>query len=154
MEKQILITYFQICCRLILGGLLIFAGILKMMDNTALFETVAYLTWIPIVLKSLLVDLLPYIEIVTGALLISTYFDKLTIPLTAFIYLGFFIFAIYGLSTGVEGDCGCFGDLDESSFIGAILGSTFGWSMVIRNGVFVTMAGFLYWKPDHQIQES
>lgn len=153
MSKQQILFYLRMICRVILGGLLVFAGILKMLDNTALFETVAYITWIPIVLKSLLVDLLPYIEIVTGALLISTYFDKLTIPLTAFIYLGFFIFAIYGLSTGVEGDCGCFGDLDESSFIGAILGSTFGWSMVIRNGVFLMMVGFLFWKPDHQFQE-
>ena len=132
--------------RFILGSLLIFAGILKIQDNTALFESVAYITWIPISIKSLVIDLLPYVEVIVGGLFAFSLFSKIVDPIATSIYLVFFIFAIYGLGQGLEGDCGCFGELDQSSFIGMLLGSQFGWKMVIRNGIFLTMAGFLFWR--------
>lgn len=133
--------------RVILGGALIVAGYFKILDNTALFETVAYITWIPNTLKSLLIDTLPYIEILAGGLLLSKLFDKVAIPVVTLIYVSFLIFAIYGFSTGMEGDCGCFGDLGDEGILAALLGSSFGWTMTIRNTIFVAMAGFLFWKP-------
>lgn len=147
MEKRKLVTYTQYLFRLILGGLLVFAGVLKMQDNSALFESVAYITWLPIGFKSLVIDILPYIEVIVGGLLALSLFSKVVDPIATCIYLIFFIFAIYGLGQGLEGDCGCFGELDESSLIGTLLGSNFGWKMVIRNGIFLLMAGFLFWKP-------
>lgn len=147
MPRNKLITYTQYFFRFILGALLVFAGILKMQDNTALFESVAYITWLPIGLKSLIIDLLPYVEVLVGSLLALSLFPKVIDPIATVIYIIFFIFAIYGLSQGIEGDCGCFGELDESSLIGTLLGSQFGWKMVIRNSIFVLMAGFLFWKP-------
>lgn len=147
MKKEQLIYYFQSGFRIFLGGLLLFAGILKVQDNTALFETVAYFTWVPIGLKSLLIDLLPWIEILVGGLLMVNILGKLIKPAGAMFYFVFFVFAIYGLGSGIEGDCGCFGDLDENSWIGTLLGSEFGWKMVIRNGIFLSMAGFLFWRP-------
>lgn len=141
------ITYAQYAVRFLLGGLLLFAGYLKVQDNTALFETVAYITWVPVGVKSFVIDTLPWIEILVGGLLITKLFDKVILPAAGLIYLGFFIFAIYGFGSGLEGDCGCFGDLEDSSIIGMLLGSEFGWKMVIRNGIFVMLAAFLFWKP-------
>lgn len=147
MKKSKLVTYTQYLFRFILGALLVFAGILKMQDNSALFESVAYITWLPIGFKSLVIDILPYVEIIIGGLLAFSLFSKFVDPIATCIYLVFFIFAIYGLGQGLEGDCGCFGELDESSLIGTLLGSQFGWKMVIRNGIFLLMAAFLFWKP-------
>lgn len=147
MEKRKIVTYIQYLFRFILGALLVFAGILKMQDNSALFESVAYITWLPIGFKSLVIDLLPYVEVLIGGLLAFSLFSKVVDPIATCIYLIFFIFAIYGLGQGLEGDCGCFGELDESSLIGTLLGSQFGWKMVIRNGIFLLMAAFLFWKP-------
>lgn len=144
MNSSKVLTYTQIFFRIVLAGLLIFAGYLKIQDNTALFETVAYMTWVPLWIKSIVIDLLPYVEIIVGGLLLTTKIDKVAVPATALIYLSFFIFAIYGFGSGMEGDCGCFGDLGDSSFLNAILGSSFGWQMIIRNGVFVAMAGVLF----------
>ena len=148
MQRNKIISYAQIIARLLLAGMLIFAGILKVQDNSALFETVAYITWLPLGLKSLTIDLLPWVEIMVGFFLLTFMFDKITLPVNALIYLTFFIFAIYGFSTGIEGDCGCFGDLDDDSLAGMLLGSSFGWTMTIRNGIFVAMAGFLFWNPN------
>lgn len=133
--------------RIILGGALIVAGYFKLLDNTALFETVAYITWIPNSLKSVVIDFLPWVEIAAGGLLLLKLFDKIAVPLVTLIYISFFLFAIYGFSTGIEGDCGCFGDVGDEGILAALLGSSFGWTMVIRNTVFVAMAGFLFWKP-------
>lgn len=147
MKKEHLIIVIQYLFRFILGGLLVFAGILKVQDNTTLFESVAYIPWLSIGIKSLIIDFLPYIEMVAGTLLIFNIFDKVILPLNGLIYLSFLIFAIWGLSTGIEMDCGCFGDLDSSSIIGSLLGGEMGWRMVIRNSIFVLMIGFLFVNP-------
>lgn len=147
MKKEHIITLVQYLFRFILGGLLVFAGILKVQDNTTLFESVAYIPWLSLGVKSLIIDFLPYVEIGAGSLLIFKIFDRVVLPLNALIYLSFLIFAIWGLSTGIEMDCGCFGDLDSSSLIGTLLGSEMGWKMVIRNSVFVLMVGFLFINP-------
>jgi hypothetical protein len=147
MKKEHIIILIQYLFRFILGGLLIFAGILKVQDNTTLFESVAYIPWLTIGIKSLIIDFLPYVEIAAGSLLIFKIFDRVVLPLNALIYLSFLIFAIWGLSTGIEMDCGCFGDLDSSSLIGALLGSEMGWKMVIRNSIFMLMIGFLFLNP-------
>lgn len=121
-----------------MAGVLVFAGVLKLIDNSALFETVAYIIWIPVWLKSWIVDLLPYVEILIAALLLMKWKPVLINTLVLLIFAGFLGFSIYGFATGMEGDCGCFGEFGESSF---------GWPMIIRNGLFVVMAGFLFWKP-------
>ena len=147
MKKEHVIVVIQYLFRFILGGLLIFAGVLKIQDNTTLFESVAYIPWLSIGIKSMIIDTLPYVEIAAGSLLIFKIFDKIILPVNSLIYLSFLIFAIWGLSTGIEMDCGCFGDLDSSSFIGSLLGSEMGWKMVIRNSIFVLMIAFLYFNP-------
>lgn len=144
MDKLKFLSAVKIVSRILLGALLLFAGYLKVQDNTALFESVAYITWIPLFLKSLVIDTLPWIEIVVGGLLVFNLFEKVVKPAAFLIYFSFFIFAIYGLGAGIEGDCGCFGDPDEATIIGTLLGSEFGWKMVIRNGIFLVMAAILF----------
>lgn len=148
--KNKLIHYIQTVSRIFLGALLLIAGTLKLQDNTALFETIAYITWLPLGIKSFVIDVLPWIEVLVGALLIVGLYRKIIIPAGVLIYTGFFIFAIYGLGSGMEGDCGCFGEADGSNILAMVLGSTFGWPMVIRNGLFVAMAGILFWKPKNR----
>lgn len=145
MKSNLIIKSVSLLFRFLLGGLLIFAGVLKVVDNSTLFETVAYITWIPVGMKSLVIDFLPWIEIVAGSLLLLHIFDKVVIPINAVIYLSFLIFAIWGLSSGIEVDCGCFGDLDKGSFLATLLGSEISIQMVIRNGVFVLMVAFVFW---------
>ena len=147
MTLQKFIYYLQTLFRITLGLLLVIAGFLKVQDNTALFETVAYIAWIPTIFQSFIIDTLPWIELFVGGLFVAGIFKKWVIPAGTLIYACFFIFAIYGLGSGMEGDCGCFGDVDDSNILSMVLGSSFGWSMIIRNGIFVSMAGFLFLNP-------
>lgn len=133
-----IVTTVQWISRLILAAALLLAGALKLQDSTALFETVAYITWLPVWLKVWIIDLLPWVEILLGVLLLTRSFERVVIPIVALIYLGFLGFSIYGTATGMEGDCGCFGELMDSSF---------GPAMIIRNAIFTGMAGLLFLKP-------
>lgn len=138
MNKSRLFNIVQWISRLTLAAVLLLAGVLKLQDSTALFETMAYIIWLPVWLKSLIVDLLPYAEILLAALLLIRWQEKLVVPVVSIIFLGFLGFAIYGTATGMDGDCGCFGEMMDSSF---------GAGMIIRNVVFVGMAGILFRKP-------
>jgi hypothetical protein len=78
-------------------------------------------------------------EVIVGGLLliVNLSLARWSNLIAALIYFGFFLFAIYGLGAGIEGDCGCFGDPDSGSILATLLGSEFGWKMVIRNGIFL-----------------
>ena len=154
MRPNKILPYIQTSFRVVLGALLLVAGILKVQDNSSLFESVAYITWIPLGLKSLIIDTLPWIEILFGSLLVFNLFSVVVKPAVSAIYLAFFLFAIYGLGSGMEGDCGCFGDPESGSILAMLLGSEFGWKMVIRNGIFVSMAGLLFLKTGNNSTDS
>ncbi|MGF1670808.1 MAG: MauE/DoxX family redox-associated membrane protein [Balneolaceae bacterium] len=139
MDTARILMWLQLLFRIVLAAVLAFAGILKLIDNTALFETVAYITWLPVWVKSLIIDFLPWTEIALAVLLLLKWQFKYVLPFVTLIFLGFFGFAIYGFATGMEGDCGCFGDLADSSF---------GWGMIFRNAAFAAMAGFLFYNTD------
>lgn len=137
-KKQVVISSVQWVFRVVLAGVLVFAGVLKLLDNSALLETVAYLPWLPVWLKWRMVEFLPWIEILVAVLLVIRIKEKWVLSIVGLIFTGFFLFAIYGFATGMEGDCGCFGEFGDSSF---------GWGMILRNAAFVGMAGFLFYKP-------
>jgi uncharacterized membrane protein YphA (DoxX/SURF4 family) len=129
-----------ILLRVILGGVFIFAGTLKIIDDSLLRDSVGIIVWLPLQLKILIIDLLPWAEVVMGSLVILASVPKwhpflrlADIP-TALLYLVFLIYAIVGWATGQEGDCGCFG---------SGIGSSFGWIMTLRNTLFVLGASIL-----------
>lgn len=139
MNRSRLISAVQWTARVLLAGVLMAAGILKLQDNSSLIETVAYITWLPVRIKWWIVNLLPWGEIVLAVLLISRLMDRVVVPVVALLFFGFLVFAIYGTATGMEGDCGCFGEWMDSSF---------GAPMIIRNAVLTAMAGILFWRPE------
>ncbi|KAF0147910.1 MAG: Methylamine utilization protein, partial [Ignavibacteria bacterium] len=51
--------------------------------------------------------------------------------ITVLLFLVFFLFAVYGTAIGINEDCGCFG---------SVLRSEFGWMMIVRNAVLLTIS--------------
>lgn len=125
----------QWVARVVLGGALLVAGIFKLIDDSALFETVAYLPWLPTWFKLQVVALLPWVEIALALLLVTWRLDNWVRPSVIALYGVFFLFAIYGTVTGIESDCGCFGEL---------MNSTFGWKMILRNTLLLMLSFTLY----------
>lgn len=132
-------TWIIILLRLIIGGVFILAGTLKIIDDSTLRDSVGIMVWIPVWAKIWIIDLLPWAEVVLGSAVILAgipalhrIFRHAELP-TLGLYLAFLIYAVVGWVNGQEGDCGCFG---------SGIGSSFGWVMTLRNTLFV--AGALY----------
>jgi len=117
--------------RILLGIVLIFSGITKIIDPSKAVDFMLEFKVIPEFLILIVVSILPILEILIGVLLISGMYQKFASISALVLFSGFFIISIYGTIIGLSSDCGCFG---------SVIKSRIGWSMVVRNGVFVMEA--------------
>lgn len=126
--------------RLAIGGLLVLAGVLKVIDDGSLRDGVGMIPWLPVWFKLLIIGWLPWMEIVLGALFAAGWPLRLAAPLVTLMYGVFLGYAVYGWATGMEGECGCFGGVG---------GASFGWQMTLRN--LVLFAGAAWVWIDHRM---
>ncbi|TYP93634.1 Methylamine utilization protein MauE [Fodinibius salinus] len=119
---------------------LIIAGMLKIYDASGLVSAMQQVVFFNDTFITLTATFLPLLEVGLAAALLINYHPELMLGLTAGLFAIFFAFSIYGLVSGLQGDCGCFGDLAESGF---------GWAMAVRNLVLFCAAGFLWMRKSH-----
>jgi hypothetical protein len=115
--------------------ILLISGIIKVIDPTPLFETIKLLPFVPSSFYIVLVTILPIVEIGLGLLMLLKVTPKVTLSMVSALFLIFFTFSIYGTISGIESDCGCFGDVVKSEF---------GLGMIIRNLVFWVLTVYLF----------
>ncbi|MCX8030124.1 MAG: DoxX family membrane protein [Thermodesulfovibrionales bacterium] len=96
--------YFTL--RLVLGGLFVYAGILKISDPKAFAKVISQYNLVPESLLIIVAFGLPVIEIIAGAGLIFDIKGSLT-AISAMIVM-FIIVLWYGILNNLEIDCGCF----------------------------------------------
>lgn len=96
-------------CRLVLGGLFLYAGLIKAGDVTAFARDVAAYELLPYALNYLVAATLPYVEIVAGALLVANRHVRAASLLLAVLTVVFMGAIVSVLLRGLEVDCGCFG---------------------------------------------
>jgi uncharacterized membrane protein YphA (DoxX/SURF4 family) len=102
-------------CRLAFGGLFLYAGILKAVDVTAFAGTVAAYRILPYTGNYLLAAILPYIEIVSGILLVANRRVRPAALLLGGLTVCFMLALGTVLLRGIEVDCGCFGAAGQTS---------------------------------------
>ena len=112
--------------KIILGIVLIFSGITKIIDPSKAVNLMLELKVIPEPVILIVISILPVLEILIGVLLISGMYQKLAAISALILYTGFFLISIYGTLIGLSSDCGCFG---------SVIKSRIGWGMVVRNGM-------------------
>lgn len=124
------ITYYCIVI------ILIFSGISKIVNPIPLLDTLKLFPFSED-LNLIVTLLLPLFEIILGLLLILKIKMKTTLLIVSLLFLSFVAFSIYVTIIGVNGDCGCFGNVIKSEF---------GWDMIIRNIIFFLFSIILYIK--------
>lgn len=127
-------TYLILAVRLAVGGLLLLAGALKLLDDSTLRDGVGLIPWLPVWAKLLVIRLLPITEVVLGAAFAAGVWLRWSGGAVTLLYLVFFGYAIYGWATGMEGECGCFGGVG---------GASFGWQMTLRNALLLAGAALV-----------
>ena len=113
--KRVVPEYLQLALRVLIGGVFVYAGALKLQDPISFSDSVASFSLLPNGLINLVALGLPIFEVLAGVLLISGFFPG---PVTLSLLLlsaSFGIALAQALARGLSVDCGCFGGGEPSA---------------------------------------
>lgn len=97
------------CCRLLLGGVFVWAGAVKALDVAVFAGQVAAYQLLPYAWNYLVAATFPAIELLAGVLLLGNLRVKSAALLTALLNGLFIMVLLSVLARGLDVDCGCFG---------------------------------------------
>jgi len=137
--KQILSNkYFQLVLRFAIGAIFIYASVNKLFNPQDFAKAILRYDMLPVFTINMLAITLPYVEFITGILLITGIYKK-GASMMAIVSLFVFLIALVSASArGLDISCGCF-SLEESSTKGDI-------NMRIIQDVFLLIGAFIIYK--------
>ena len=134
-----------ILCRLVLGGVFIYASLDKIANPAEFAKAIGNYHVLPFGLENLLALFLPWLELLTGILLIAGIMvDGATILIISMNIV--FIFAIsQALARGISIECGCFSVSTEG-------GSNIGFQTILRDFVYLIIAFIIFYRQDKRLE--
>jgi uncharacterized membrane protein YphA (DoxX/SURF4 family) len=128
--------------RLLVGGVLLYAGLLKIGDAASSVSAVRAYQLLPLGLTEPVGNLLPMLEIVVGSCLLLGLFTRYAGALSAVLQLAFIVGIVSVWSRGIAINCGCFGNggPDPDAF------SKYPWE-IARDLGLLALSLFLVWRP-------
>lgn len=105
----------QFICRLILGGLFIYAGISKIAHPHVFAKIIHNYQLLPGSLVYLSAAILPWVEIVAGFLLVIGIFRRTSAIILSALLLVFLVAITFNVARGLSFDCGCFSSVVTES---------------------------------------
>jgi uncharacterized membrane protein YphA (DoxX/SURF4 family) len=108
MEAAVLVA------RVLLGGLLLVAGALKVGHPAELAATIASFRLLPAAIVGPLALALPYVELLVGAYLVAGLFTRLTAAFAAVQFVCYAGAIASALVRHIPANCGCFGPNDAA----------------------------------------
>jgi uncharacterized membrane protein YphA (DoxX/SURF4 family) len=99
--------------RLYLGGLFVYASLYKINYTAEFAETIASYQLVPYWGVGLMAVILPWIEMISGILLIIGIRTRTVSAVIGFLLILFTLGILYNLALGSEIPCGCFQSLDD-----------------------------------------
>ncbi len=145
-EKQPWVTFFF---RLILGGVLLVAGGLKVTDPYASATSVRAYQVLPVPIANFLGFVLPFIEVGLGIFLIIGIWVKFVSVLGAALMLVFVVAIGQAWARGISLDCGCFGKggLRDTAELPVLTYTT----EILRDIALAILGGYLYRFPQGKL---
>jgi uncharacterized membrane protein YphA (DoxX/SURF4 family) len=108
-RKPFVLDLIGLAARLILGGVVLVAGLLKVTDPTAAERAVRAYQILPYDLAGTVGLVLPIVEIVAGVLLILGLFTRIAAVIGGLLMIAFIIGIASAWARGLTIECGCFG---------------------------------------------
>ena len=131
MVKKILSNqYLLILFRTILGLVFIYSGIVKIIDTSGFSDSIYNYKLMPDLLINYLAIVLPWIELITGLLLIFGITIKESALIINSLLIVFIIAIVINLFRGLDINCGCFGTGN---------GTKIGLAKLIENSILLFM---------------
>lgn len=125
--------------RVLLGGVFIYAGVLKGLDVEAFAGQVAAYKVLPYKWNLIVAAILPFIELIVGLHLVFNRWVRAAAAVVAGLCGTFLVLLASVLLRGMAIDCGCFGPQDSSTPLQAI----------VRNLLLLAMAHFIFHLSNH-----
>ncbi len=97
--------------RLVVGGVFIWAGLLKILDPLEFAQNIANYRVFSPALSLLAAIVLPWLEILCGVLVIFGIFRSASSLLLSGLLAAFLVLIMVTIFRGLDVDCGCFGSL-------------------------------------------
>jgi len=124
-----------ICFRLVLGGIFIWAGAVKLMDPKSFGQIISQYRIVPEMLLPVIAIGLPLAEILAGLGLIA---DKpYCLSLVTFMIIMFIVMLWFGILKNLDIDCGCFSASEQNYHDGLKTAFKRDWGLLV-------MAFYLY----------
>ncbi|GJQ28494.1 MAG: hypothetical protein HBSAPP03_03780 [Phycisphaerae bacterium] len=124
--------------RVVLGGLFIFAGVLKLMNPLHFKQAImAFKMGMPDHLTVLATFTFPWTEIIAGALLVLGWWARPAAGVIAAMLFAFITAMASVMLRGIDTHCSCFGKLEFPC------GSSVGWCQIVRNSVLLVLVGIV-----------
>ena len=95
--------------RLLAGAMLFYAGFMKLNTSAEFAETLANFRMFSAVPNQFLAVVLPWCEVITGALLVAGVWPRAAGMVAGVLFLMFGIAAASAVARGLDIECGCFG---------------------------------------------
>jgi len=101
-------SYFTLFSRLLMGGILIYASLYKILEPALFAKTIWYYHLVPGSLINIEAIVLPWLELIVGLALIAGFWYRGAIFWTNFLILLFIVVLASTIVRGIDIDCGCF----------------------------------------------
>ena len=136
-RQPLLTRFLAFVLRLVVGGIFVYAGVVKILDPAQFANDVANYRLLPSVLVNFVAITLPWVETVVGILMVMGFW----LPGSALVItglMGVFLAAIgQALARGLDIRCGCFGTI-EAGKIGSLT--------LARDVALLLCAAWLCWR--------
>ena len=134
--------WFGLAARLVVGGVWIVAGALKLPDPAASVRAVRAYDLLPESIVPTVGHLLPVLEVVLGLCLVLGALTRLAGVVSALLFVAFIIGIASVWSRGIRIECGCFGGggYDENAT------SAYPWE-IARDVGLLLLSAYLVWRP-------
>ncbi len=135
-----MLRWAGLVARLVVGGVWIWAGVIKLPDPEASVTAVRAYQLLPPGLADGVGRVLPMFEVVVGTCLVLGLITRLSAAVSAVLQIAFIVGIISVWSRGIEISCGCFGDggPDPDAF------SKYPWEIARDSGLLI-LSLFVAW---------
>jgi len=112
---------FLVLFRLVLGGLFIYAGVVKVLDPLGFAQDIRNYRLVGQSLSFIAAIVLPWLEILAGLALAAGVWKRASALIISGLLVFFILLTLVTIARGLDVECGCFGALSRKSGLGVIL---------------------------------
>jgi putative oxidoreductase len=128
--------WFLLASRLIVGGVFIWAGALKIADPLDFAQSIKNYQFFPHDLTFFIAVILPWLEVICGSLLVIGAFKRSSSAILSLLLVGFIGLVTIALVRGIDTSCGCFGSFSRRADLTLILSDAV--LLVLSLNIFLT----------------